>query len=74
MDHKVFKIDPTHTKEMGGKRGGIVGETHIWDGPLSQEGRPHAKGSSSGKNPMKLKIQEPCQCGAGTPITKRAKA
>lgn len=55
-------------------KNGTIGENTLWDGPLSQEGRPHAKGSSSGKNPMKLKIQEPCQCGAGTPITKRAKA
>ena len=31
MNHKDFKIDPGHTKDMGGKRGGIVGETHIWD-------------------------------------------
>ena len=28
--------------------GGVVGENTIWDGPLSQLGRPHGKGSSSG--------------------------
>ena len=33
---------------MKGKNG-IVGENTLWDGPLSQEGRPHGKGSSSGK-------------------------
>ncbi len=27
--------------------GGVVGENTIWDGPLSQLGRPHGKGSSS---------------------------
>ena len=54
-------------------KNGTIGENHLWDGPLSQEGRPHGKGSSSGKDGMKLKFQEPCQCGAGAPITKRAK-
>ena len=29
MNHKHYKVDPGHTKDMGGKRGGIVGETHI---------------------------------------------
>ncbi len=55
------------------KAGGNVGQNAIWDGPLSQEYRVHAKGSSSGKNGMKLKLDQPCQCGAGTPITQRAK-
>ena len=36
--------------------GGVVGENTIWDGPLSQLGRPHGKGSSSGIKGMKLKI------------------
>jgi len=40
---------------MGGKRGGIVGESAIWDGPLSQVGRLHGEGSSSGIYGMKLK-------------------
>ena len=55
MNHKHYKVDPGHTKDMGGKRGGIVGETHIWDGPLSQVGRLHGEGSSSGIYGMKLK-------------------
>ena len=55
MNHKDFKVDPSHTRDMGGKRGGIVGENAIWDGPLSQVGRPHASGSSSGINGMHLK-------------------
>ena len=54
-------------------KNGIVGENTLWDGPLSQEGRLHGKGSSSGKDGMKLKLDQPCACGAGTPITQRAK-
>lgn len=56
---------------MNGK--GNTGQNTIWGGPLSQNNRPHSKGSSSGKNGMKLKLSQPCVCGAGTPITKRAK-
>tara|TARA_R100001369_G_scaffold83180_1_gene115258 strand:- start:413 stop:637 length:225 start_codon:yes stop_codon:yes gene_type:complete len=26
----------------------IIGESHIWDGPLNQAGRAHGKGDSSG--------------------------
>ena len=46
---------------MKGKNG-IVGENTLWDGPLSQEGRPHGKGSSSGSKGMKLKLMQPCGC------------
>ena len=56
MNH--FKIDPAHTHEsnsMKGKHVGVVGETHIWDGPLSQKGRLHGMGSSSGITGMHLK-------------------
>ena len=31
------------------------------------------KGSSSGINGIKLNLDQPCSCGAGTPITQRAK-
>ena len=31
-----------------------VGESALWDGPLSQMGRPHGKGSSSGINGMQV--------------------
>ena len=48
MHTQDFKEDPSHTKEMGGKRGGIVGESQIWDGPLSQAGRLHGEGASNG--------------------------
>ena len=52
-------------------KNGIVGENTLWDGPLSQAGRPHGKGSSSGKNGMKLKLDQPTyKAGA---ITQRAK-
>jgi len=56
MHNDDFKIDPAHTKDMGGKSGGIVGESQIWDGPLSQKGRLHGEGSSSGIYGMKLKL------------------
>ena len=55
------------------EKNGIVGENTLWDGPLSQDGRPHGKGSSSGINGMKLKLAE---CGWDSlkgPITQRAK-
>ena len=43
MDYKKQMVsNPT-----GGAKGQI-GESALWDGPLSQEGRPHGKGSSSG--------------------------
>ena len=49
---------------------GAVGQNTIWDGPLSQVGRPHIKGSSSGINGMKLKLAAtPYSAG---PITSKA--
>ena len=36
------------------KKVGIVGESHIWDGPLSQNGRIHGIGSSSGITGMRV--------------------
>lgn len=60
--------------------GGVVGENTLWDGPLSQDNRPHGKGSSSGITGMKLKLMQPCgcagNCGCGEPdlpITAKAK-
>jgi len=51
---------------------GDVGQNTIWDGPLSQEGRPHGKGSSSGITGMKLKLAAtPYSAG---PITMKAQA
>ena len=37
------------------KLDGQVGENAVWDGPLSQVGRLHGEGSSSGIYGMKLK-------------------
>ena len=45
MNHKY---DPAMEKLKPGTKVGIVGESHIWDGPLDQQGRPHGSGSSSG--------------------------
>jgi hypothetical protein len=64
-----------YKKEMvsnptGGAKGQI-GESALWDGPLSQEGRPHGRGSSSGKNGMQvLKYPSPYE---SKPITQCAK-
>ena len=41
-------INDPHAEKMGKGKVGIVGESHIWDGPLSQVGRLHSSGSSSG--------------------------
>ncbi len=49
---------------------GNVGQNVIWDGPLSQEGRNHGKGSSSGITGMKLKLGK-LNYSAG-PITAKA--
>jgi hypothetical protein len=50
---------------------GTVGENTLWDGPLSQVGRPHGSGSSSGITGMKLKLDGvPYSSG---PITQKAK-
>ena len=37
-----------------GKKSGQIGESALWDGPLSKIGRPHGKGSSSGINGMQI--------------------
>ena len=48
------KYDPSMEKLKPGKHVGIVGESHIWDGPLDQSGRPHEKGDSSGITGMSI--------------------
>ena len=69
MEHK--KYDPAMEKLKPGTKVGIVGESHIWDGPLSQVGRLHGEGSSSGIYGMKLKVDGvPYSAG---PITQKAK-
>tara|TARA_R100001369_G_scaffold83792_1_gene116311 strand:+ start:312 stop:524 length:213 start_codon:yes stop_codon:yes gene_type:complete len=48
--------DKAHTTASKNNSVGIVGESHVWDGPLDQHGRMHGKGSSSGITGMKLKL------------------
>lgn len=54
-------------------KGGIVGESIVWDGPLDTSGFPMGKGSSSGANGMQIK-KYPCKSyELQGPITRRAK-
>tara|TARA_R110000751_G_scaffold164509_1_gene270629 strand:+ start:275 stop:499 length:225 start_codon:yes stop_codon:yes gene_type:complete len=46
--------DEAHQKASKGQKIGVVGESHIWDGPLNQEGRLHGDGSSSGITGMQV--------------------
>jgi|TARA_R100000781_G_scaffold89380_1_gene55061 hypothetical protein len=46
--------DKAYNKASKEKKIGIVGESHIWDGPLNQEGRIHGVGSSSGITGMEV--------------------
>ena len=63
--------DKAHTHASKGDKIGIVGESHIWDGPLDQKGRLHDVGSSNGSKGMKLKLADvPYIAG---PITQIAK-
>ena len=65
------KYDPSMEKLKPGQKVGVVGESHLWDGPLDQQGRPHGKGSSSGINGMQvLKYPTPYEA---KPITQCAK-
>lgn len=48
-----------------------VGANALWDGPFNSTAYPKGKGSSSGKNGIKLRFDQPMyQSG---PITQRAK-
>lgn len=62
--------DKAHTHASKNDKVGIVGESHIWDGPLYQKGRMHGEGSSNGRKGMKLKLA-PCSYSPG-PITSKA--
>ena len=46
--------DKAHTTASKNNSVGIVGESHVWDGPLDQSGRPHGMGSSSGITGMQI--------------------
>tara|TARA_R110000744_G_scaffold54855_1_gene116262 strand:+ start:1418 stop:1636 length:219 start_codon:yes stop_codon:yes gene_type:complete len=65
------KYDPSMEKLKPGSKVGIVGESHIWDGPLDQDGRLHGKGSSSGIYGMQI-LKAPSKYIA-EPITQIAK-
>ena len=66
MDYKKQMV-----ANPAGGASGKIGESALWDGPLSQVGRPHGKGSSSGANGMQvLKYPSPY---VDKPITQCAK-
>ena len=48
------KYDPSMEKLKPGTKVGVVGESHISDGPLDQQGRVHGMGSSSGITGMQI--------------------
>ena len=64
------KYDPSMEKLKPGTKVGVVGESHIWDGPLDQNDRPHGLGSSSGITGMSI-LKAPTPYKAG-PITMKA--
>ena len=66
------KYDPSLESLKPGTKVGVVGESHIWDGPLDQVGRIHGEGSSSGITGMSI-LKFPTKYMAG-PITSIAKA
>jgi hypothetical protein len=65
--------DKSHTHASKNNSVGIVGETHVWDGPLDQSGRLHGKGSSSGSYGMKIKLADVTSEACCQPITQVAK-
>ena len=63
--------DKAYNKASKNNKVSIVGESHIWDGPLNQDDRKHGVGSSSGITGMQVsKYPTPYESG---PITQRAK-
>ena len=46
--------DKAYNKASKNNKVSIVGESHIWDGPLNQDDRKHGVGSSSGITGMEL--------------------
>jgi|TARA_R110002020_G_scaffold242470_2_gene455828 hypothetical protein len=65
------KYDPSMEKLKPGTKVGIVGESHVWDGPLNQEGRAHGVGASNGITGMEV-LKAPSYY-KGMPITQCAK-
>jgi len=67
--------DKAYNKVSKNNKISIVGESHIWDGPLNQEGRAHGVGSSSGITGMQVS-KFPCapvEYQVKLPITQIAK-
>ncbi len=67
-----MKPYPVYNKASKNKKVGILGQSHIWDGPLNQTGRIHGVGSSSGITGMEVS-KAPCGPNAYQvkfPITK----
>lgn len=65
------KKHPSHPLDREAAMSG-VGATAIWDGPFDSTGLPKGKGSSSGKDGIKLRFDEP-SCAGGS-IIQRVKA
>ena len=63
------KYDPSMEKLKPGTKVGVVGESHIWDGPLDQSGRLHGQGSSSGITGMSI-LKAPAKGGGISPVLK----
>jgi hypothetical protein len=61
---------PTTSFDKEAKMSG-VGANALWDGPFDTTGYPKGKGSSSGKNGIKLRFDDPIY--NAQPITQRAK-
>jgi len=64
------KIHPMTPFDKEARMSG-VGANALWDGPFDTTGYPKGKGSSSGKNGIKLRFDEPTY--NAQPITQRAK-
>jgi hypothetical protein len=64
VKHPMFPLDKE--AKMSG-----VGANAIWDGPLDTTAYPKGKGSSSGKNGIKLRFDDPPYKPG--PITMKAK-
>jgi hypothetical protein len=63
---------PTTVFDREAKMSG-VGANALWNGPFDTTGYPKGKGSSSGKDGIKLRFDDPKPCECGVPITSRAK-
>jgi hypothetical protein len=67
-------INMKNIKQLKVDLAGQVGENAVWDGPLSKEGFPMGKGSSSGCKGMEVSKAD-CGCDSVKgPITSRARA